>query len=355
MSLGVIFYQALTGEVPFDGNTLPELILKIATEDAPSLAAKLPDAPTQVVKLVKRMLMKDPNDRPQTFMEVADVLAEHISPTSRLSRSGSTSGGFGATSVRGTADEPPRGGAPPVKVNAQPTPIAARGPDTEAGGTPGLFGRTEVAPNTTPGGDHGKTHEPYTVATEPAPAPTPPESPTASSSNKLPLVLAAIALAGAGAWFLKPAPEGEPAAESIEEVSDAKDTVRVQISTLPPDAELFLDGEPISNPFDGELDRDKKSHLVSVKREGFSDKEQKVMLSAAQRIFIQMTPTEKTEPPTAKEASAPPKKDAPSPSPSPAPRLAPASNTLPAPAPAPAPVAAPAPTPAAKSDLKDIF
>src|SRR6187402_734447 len=66
-ALGVIFFQALSGTVPFDAESLPALILKIVTEPAPDLASRAPNIPAPINDLVRRMLLKNPHDRPQTF------------------------------------------------------------------------------------------------------------------------------------------------------------------------------------------------------------------------------------------------------------------------------------------------
>ena len=44
-ALGVMLYELITGQVPFTGETLPEICIKIATEQPPPLRALRPDAP----------------------------------------------------------------------------------------------------------------------------------------------------------------------------------------------------------------------------------------------------------------------------------------------------------------------
>jgi serine/threonine-protein kinase len=62
-ALGVILFEALTGERPFDAETYNELILKIATEPLPSIAALNPDLDARLIEIVERAMARDPKDR----------------------------------------------------------------------------------------------------------------------------------------------------------------------------------------------------------------------------------------------------------------------------------------------------
>ena len=70
-SLGVIAYEALAGEPPFDGRTLAEVVcLHLAGEAAP--LAERTTAPVLLCDLIHRMLQKDPATRPGSI-EVRQV------------------------------------------------------------------------------------------------------------------------------------------------------------------------------------------------------------------------------------------------------------------------------------------
>lgn len=352
-ALGVIFHQALAGEVPFNAETLPGLILKIATESAPELKAKLPDVPDPVNDLVRGMLSKTPHERPQTFSAVAQVLADYLADDSRLARTANRSSSLGTTSVGGTLDEPSKGEPAPDRPR-NPTPVGARGQDTSAGGTPGMhFGKTEysdhpVAKNDV---DYGSTNEPHSMESV-----APRAKSTASTALKAPLIFAALVLVAAAGWFVTRPAATVPAPDNIGPALD-ENRVRVQISTLPPDADLLLDGEPISNPFDGELTKDELTHELVIKREGFIETHKKMVLKSGQRIFVPLTAIAQSSDQMAKPIPSPvvsrptrPERPASGTQPAPAPVAAPA------PAPVPVPVAAPAPAPTpAPSDLKKIF
>lgn len=100
-ALGAILYELLTGRTAFQGETLPEVLASIMTDEPRDLSQLRPDAPPALVELVKRCLNKDPAKRFQTMAELAcafspfagpDVkhLIERISRAAGLSTAGVT-------------------------------------------------------------------------------------------------------------------------------------------------------------------------------------------------------------------------------------------------------------------------
>jgi len=75
-SLGVVLYQLLTGEVPFGGETLPQVCVNVATRPAPSLRKSRPDVPNGLELICLRCLEKDPNERFPTIAALATALAK---------------------------------------------------------------------------------------------------------------------------------------------------------------------------------------------------------------------------------------------------------------------------------------
>jgi eukaryotic-like serine/threonine-protein kinase len=62
-SLGVVAYQTLAGELPFQAPTVPGILMKHITERAPLITDKRPDVPEDLAACVMRSLEKDPDDR----------------------------------------------------------------------------------------------------------------------------------------------------------------------------------------------------------------------------------------------------------------------------------------------------
>jgi serine/threonine protein kinase len=73
-SLGCAFYFALAGRVPFPGENAIEKLLKHLTEIADPLEKIRPDVPPEIAGLVRRLMAKDPAERPQTPAEVVKEL-----------------------------------------------------------------------------------------------------------------------------------------------------------------------------------------------------------------------------------------------------------------------------------------
>ncbi|MEO6809287.1 MAG: protein kinase [Isosphaeraceae bacterium] len=75
-SLGVTFYHMLAGVPPFRAETGMALALKHVRETAVSLAVHRPDLPADLVRLVMKLMEKDPSNRPQSSAEVLRDLSK---------------------------------------------------------------------------------------------------------------------------------------------------------------------------------------------------------------------------------------------------------------------------------------
>jgi eukaryotic-like serine/threonine-protein kinase len=74
-ALGVVLYELLTSDLPFEAESLPDLCVKI-TQDAPlPLSSRRPDAPAALTAVVARCLEKDPAKRYFDAAELAEALA----------------------------------------------------------------------------------------------------------------------------------------------------------------------------------------------------------------------------------------------------------------------------------------
>jgi serine/threonine-protein kinase len=73
-SLAVSLYQLLCGRLPFEGDSMAQLMYRIANEDAPSILDHNPAVPPAVVAFLARALAKDADQRFQTGAEFAAAL-----------------------------------------------------------------------------------------------------------------------------------------------------------------------------------------------------------------------------------------------------------------------------------------
>lgn len=77
-SLGIVFYETLTGEVPFQHEELVRVMAMHLSDPARLITEVRPDLafPDALVQIVNKCLLKNPNDRYQTMDELAAALEE---------------------------------------------------------------------------------------------------------------------------------------------------------------------------------------------------------------------------------------------------------------------------------------
>jgi len=77
-SVGVILYEAVSGQVPFDAGTFNELIFRIVLESPPPLESFLPDVDPGFVAIVNKAMAREPDERYQSARELHDALAQWL-------------------------------------------------------------------------------------------------------------------------------------------------------------------------------------------------------------------------------------------------------------------------------------
>lgn len=268
-SLGVILFQALTGQYPFDDESYPMLVLKICTEPPPPLRMYRPDLPEELELLCGKLLAKNPDER---FPDCASLKAA-------------------LQQFRQVQDTPEVAANAPSTANMQSSLLA--GASQSQGDVPAQSG---IRP-------------PATAAHESAP-----EMPVAPPSSKMPLIvgglIALLALGGVGiaaatGAFSSPEPETpvmppvpvatgeqETAPEEDDDEEDdeplAEERVWVRIDTEPSDAELFLDGDRIANPFQARMPAQREPRRIEARKDGFVTQIQDLSLRWEQNLTIRL-------------------------------------------------------------------
>jgi TolB-like protein/Tfp pilus assembly protein PilF len=71
-SMGVMLFEMSTGRRPFDGSSSAELVSAILRDTPPSVTESRPDLPSDLARIIRRCLEKDPRHRVQTARDVSN-------------------------------------------------------------------------------------------------------------------------------------------------------------------------------------------------------------------------------------------------------------------------------------------
>jgi serine/threonine-protein kinase len=77
-SLGVIFYEAITGTIPFTGGSYVELLSKLIDEAHAPLRSLRPEVPAHLEAVIDRALAKDPAARQASAIELFNELVGYV-------------------------------------------------------------------------------------------------------------------------------------------------------------------------------------------------------------------------------------------------------------------------------------
>jgi serine/threonine protein kinase/tetratricopeptide (TPR) repeat protein len=89
-SFGVLLYEMSTGKRPFGGSSSAELVSAILRDTPPSVTDSRPDLPSDLARIIRRCLEKDPRHRVQTARDVSNEfrdLARNATQPASLSSS----------------------------------------------------------------------------------------------------------------------------------------------------------------------------------------------------------------------------------------------------------------------------
>jgi eukaryotic-like serine/threonine-protein kinase len=84
-SLGCVFYEMIAGRMAFAGPSLKSVLTQQLTVDPPLVHISRPDVPPAIIAIVRRCMMKQPEDRYQTAGELAEDLRGALTELPRLS------------------------------------------------------------------------------------------------------------------------------------------------------------------------------------------------------------------------------------------------------------------------------
>jgi TolB-like protein/Tfp pilus assembly protein PilF len=84
-SLGVLLHEMATGRRPFEGTSSAELVSAILRDTPPSVTDARPDLPSDLARIVRRCLEKDPRHRVQTARDVSNEFRDLARQSSQKS------------------------------------------------------------------------------------------------------------------------------------------------------------------------------------------------------------------------------------------------------------------------------
>jgi serine/threonine-protein kinase len=247
-SLGVITYRCLVGTLPFDGEALGDLLVKICTAPLPVPSAYAPDVPQGFDAWFAKALAREPADRFGSAAELAETLALVcgitalvVAPRDRLESSGMPMV-VGQTGV----PTPPQAQAQTAASFTQtPTPLAGTGKAsrrtlalvvlgmlTVTAGAIALAVKLLGAATGTAAADPTASATAPVLAAEPPPPATTalpasdPTPPTASAGEAEPL-------APAGSASAEPAAERRPPASTPKKAPEATKATPAKVEAKP--------------------------------------------------------------------------------------------------------------------------
>ncbi|MFC0558654.1 Stk1 family PASTA domain-containing Ser/Thr kinase [Halalkalibacter alkalisediminis] len=82
-SLGIVFYEMVTGVLPFSGDTAVSIAIKHLQNDVPSAKELIPTLPQSIENIIRKATVKDPTKRYGTVQEMEEDVITALNPERR--------------------------------------------------------------------------------------------------------------------------------------------------------------------------------------------------------------------------------------------------------------------------------
>jgi serine/threonine protein kinase len=151
-AMGVVLYKLLSGEVPFEAETMPELVFKVVNDPPRPLHDLRPDLPPALLATVERCLEKDPARR---FDDIAE-LAAALEPFAPMSAHATIERARSVTATWRRSSTPALGSPPPL-VPTRPSFVSSGGGG--GGGATGSGGHPRAPSPSSPSASGGEGGE----------------------------------------------------------------------------------------------------------------------------------------------------------------------------------------------------
>jgi TolB-like protein/Flp pilus assembly protein TadD len=102
-SLGVLLHEMSTGKRPFEGASSAELVSSILRDTPPAVTEMRPDLPSDLARIIRRCLEKDPRHRMQTARDVSNEFRDLARTPGRTSAKQAATPRTSVTPTSGTA------------------------------------------------------------------------------------------------------------------------------------------------------------------------------------------------------------------------------------------------------------
>lgn len=149
-SIGILLYEMLTGDVPFDGESLIQVVYEQLHTPPRPLSEVAPDAPPAIAQVVMRALEKEPHQRQSSAIQLSDELKAAVEAVGEGGSLSMTSP-FGISPLKSAEMRTPIEELPTLEEegDAPPSLTAERPPSSDR--------ETSVLPRRRPGTDGSST------------------------------------------------------------------------------------------------------------------------------------------------------------------------------------------------------